>query len=40
MSRKGYPSEFRRRVAKLGEGGRKVADVVADLRISDESIYT
>jgi transposase-like protein len=39
MGTKGYPAEFRRRVIDLIEGGRKVADVAADLGISDQTIY-
>jgi transposase len=40
MARRGYPSEFRRRVVELVEGGRKVAEVAADLGISEQTIYT
>lgn len=40
MARRGYPSEFRRRVLDLVEGGRKVADVAVDLGISEQTIYT
>ncbi len=40
MARRGYPPEFRRRVVDLIEGGRKVAEVAADLEISEQSIYT
>ena len=40
MARRGYPPEFRRRVVELVEGGRKVAEVAAELGISDQSIYT
>jgi transposase-like protein len=40
MTRRGYPPEFRRRVVELVEGGRKVAEVAADLRISEQTIYT
>jgi transposase-like protein len=40
MGRRGYPSEFRRRVLDLVEGGSKVADVAADLGISEQTIYT
>ena len=40
MARRGYPPEFRRRVVELVEGGRKVAEVAADLGVSDQSIYT
>jgi transposase-like protein len=39
MGRRGYPAEFRRRVLDLVEGGRRVADVAADLGISDQTIY-
>ena len=31
MARRGYPPEFRRRVVDLVEGGRKVAEVAAEL---------
>jgi transposase len=40
MARRGYPHEFRRRVVELVEGGRRVAEVAAELGISDQSIYT
>ena len=40
MSRRGYPPEFRQRVIELVEGGRKVAEVAADLGISEQTIYT
>ena len=40
MARRGYPPEFRRRVVELVEGGRKVAEVAADLGVSEQSIYT
>ena len=40
MGRRGYPPEFRRRVLDLVEVGRKVADVAADLGISDQTIYS
>lgn len=40
MARKGYPPEFRRRVVELVEGGRKVAEVAADLEVSAQSVYT
>jgi transposase-like protein len=36
---KGYPPEFRRRVIDLVEAGRRVAEVAADLGISDQTIY-
>jgi len=39
MARKGYPPEFRRRVVELVESGRGVADVAADLGISEQSVY-
>jgi transposase-like protein len=40
MARRGYPPEFRRRVVDLVEGGRKVAEVAAELQISEQTIYT
>lgn len=40
MARRGYPAEFRRRVVELVEGGRRVAEVAADLGVSEQSIYT
>jgi transposase-like protein len=40
MARSGYPPEFRRRVVDLVEGGRKVAQVAAELGISEQTIYT
>lgn len=40
MGGRGYPPEFRRKVLDLIEAGRKVADVVHDLGISDQTIYT
>ena len=40
MARRGYPPEFRQRVIELVEGGRKVAEVAADLGISEQTIYT
>lgn len=39
MGRKGYPAEFRRRVLKLVEAGRRVAEVATDLGISQQTIY-
>ena len=39
MGRRGYPSEFRRRVVDLVEAGRKVADVARDLGISEQTVY-
>jgi transposase-like protein len=39
MGRRGYPPEFRRKVLDLLEAGRSVADVAADLQISDQSIF-
>ena len=39
MARRGYPPEFRKRVIELVEGGRKVAEVAADLGISEQTIY-
>jgi len=40
MARRGYPPEFRGRVLALVEAGRKVAEVAADLGISEQTIYT
>jgi transposase-like protein len=40
MGARGYPGEFRRRVIELIDAGRKVAEVAADLGISDQTIYT
>src|SRR5680860_67709 len=40
MGRRGYPTEFRRRVLELVASGRKVADVARDLQISEQTIYT
>ena len=34
-----YPPELRRKVLDLLEEGRKVADVAADLGVTDQSIY-
>ena len=34
-----YPPEFRRKVLDLLAEGRKVADVAADLGVTDQSIY-
>ena len=39
MGRKGYPAEFRRRVLKLVEAGRRIAEVATDLGISQQTIY-
>ncbi len=40
MGRRGYPPEFRQRVIELVEAGHRVAEVAADLGISDQTIYT
>ncbi len=40
MGRPGFPAEFRRRVIDLVEAGRRVADVVNDLGIGGQTIYT
>jgi transposase-like protein len=40
MGKRGYPPEFRRRVLDLVEAGRRVAEVAADLRISEQTIYS
>lgn len=37
---KRYPPEFRRKVLDLLKAGRSVADLVRDLQISDQTIYT
>ncbi|GAB3890250.1 hypothetical protein GCM10029964_061460 [Kibdelosporangium lantanae] len=37
---KRYPSEFRRKVLDLVMSGRRVAQVAADLDISEQTIYT
>src|SRR4051794_21760075 len=37
---KRYPSEFRRKVLDLVAAGRRVAQVAADLDISEQTIYT
>jgi transposase-like protein len=37
---KGYPPEFRQRVIELVEGGRRVADVAADLGVSEQTVCT
>ena len=39
MGRRGYPSEFRRKVLDLIDAGRKVRDVARDLGISEQTIY-
>ncbi len=40
MGRRGFPPEFRRSVIDLVEAGRRVADVVNDLGIGGQTIYT
>lgn len=40
MGRKGYPTEFRRRALDLVSAGRKVVDLVRDLGVSEQTIYT
>jgi transposase-like protein len=40
MGRLGYPAEFRRRVLKLVDSGRRVAEVATDLEISEQTIYS
>jgi transposase-like protein len=40
MAERAYPAEFRRRVLELVATGRKIADVAADLGISEQTIYT
>lgn len=39
MGRRGYPAEFRRRVLKLVESGKRVAELAKDLGISQQTIY-
>jgi len=40
MGRRGYTSEFRRRVLELIGTGRPVREVAGDLGISEQTIYT
>lgn len=40
MGRKGYPSEFRRRVIELLNAGRRVRELAEELGISEQTIYT
>jgi transposase-like protein len=40
VGRRGYPVEFRRRVLELVEAGRKIAEIAADLGISEQTIYS
>ncbi|MGS2640162.1 transposase [Streptosporangium sp. LJ11] len=40
MGRRGYPSEFRRKVPDLVEAGRTVTDVARDLDISSQTIHS
>lgn len=40
MGRRGYPTEFRRRVLDLLAAGRRVTDLARDLGVSDQTIYT
>ena len=37
---KGYPPEFRQRVVDLVDAGRRIAEIAAELGISEQSIYT
>ena len=39
MARRGYPSEFRQRVVALLDAGRKVSEVAAELKVSEQTIY-
>jgi transposase len=39
MARRGYPSEFRKRVLELVASGRKVVDVARDLGVTEQTIY-
>jgi transposase len=40
MARKGYPPEFRARVVALIDSGRAVAEISAQLELSEQTIYT
>jgi len=40
VARQGHPAEFRRRVLDLIGSDRKIADVAADLGISEQTIYS
>lgn len=40
MGRRGYSSEFRRRVLDLVAAGRKVSEVAFDLEISEQTVYS
>jgi transposase-like protein len=40
MRTRGYPPEFRRRALDLVAAGREVAEVAADLQISEQTIYS
>jgi len=40
VGRRGYPTEFRRKVLDLVASGRKVVDVARDLEISDQTIFS
>src|SRR5216683_958696 len=40
MASQGYPAEFRRRVLELVGSRRKIAEVAADLGISEQTIYS
>jgi transposase-like protein len=40
MARRGYPSEFRRRIVDLVESGRKVVEVSVEFEVSQQTIYT
>ncbi len=38
MARRGYPTEFRRRVIELVEGGRKVSEIAAKFEMSEQFV--
>lgn len=40
MGRRGYPTEFRRRVVELVESGRPVRELAKDFEVSEQTIYT
>lgn len=39
MARRGYPSEFPRRVVDLVEAGRKISEIAVELEVSEQTIY-
>ena len=40
MARRGYSSEFRRRVLSLITAGRPIREIASDLGVSEQTIYT